>query len=172
MQRWLCVLFLFAPWAAAAEKPAVEVPPENQEKGARPALGGAEAMARKILDAIVKDDPAAVADQFFPAAAFDVLKDMPKPRDYHGQLVKWYVADIHREHERLKGATKVEFDGFNAGRCVWKVIGSEGNKLPYWSCYRNEFHAKVDGQRLSIGLKAMINWGKVWYVTHLGPIPS
>lgn len=148
------------------------VPPENLKKGTMPSDGPAEAMARRILEAIVADRPDDVQDAFFPADPFDALKAIARPREYHDQLVKWYTADIHREHARIKNLGPLTFDGFKVGSCKWKAVGTEANKIAYWSCYRNHFYAKGPKDRVTFDLRAMINWGTAWYVTHLGPIPQ
>jgi hypothetical protein len=172
---------------SAARAAAVTTPPENLAKGAMPPLAPAEAMAKRLLDAIVADDPDAVRDAFFPREPFLELKAIQKPGDYWDQLMSWFVADVHREHERLKPLGKLAFDSFAKGGCVWKDKGSEANKIAYWSCYKNRFYARPvvapeptatgakaakKPERVEIQLRAMINWGADWYVTHLGPIPK
>lgn len=148
------------------------IPEENLSKKTRPKLEPAEAMAARLLVAIAKDDAKSVVDEFFPKDAFRALKDIKDPDAYHTQLVKWFAADIHKEHLRLKDLGPLVYDGFKAGNCVWRDKGSEGNRIAYWSCYRNKFYAKSSNGRQELDLKVMINWGPQWYVTHLGPIPK
>lgn len=151
----------------------LQVPEENQKKGELPPPDTAVLMAKRILDAIQADDEKGVADDFFPAEPFDGLKAMPKPGDYYKQLVKWYEADLHKEHERVKGLGPLTFDTFRLGGCKWKEVNSEANKIPYWSCYGNRFSAKTAaGKKVDFGVRAMINWGKIWYVTHLLKVPK
>ena len=65
------------------------------------------------------------------------------------------------------------FDTFRLGGCKWKEVNSEANKIPYWSCYGNRFSAKTAaGKKVDFGVRAMINWGKIWYVTHLLKVPK
>jgi hypothetical protein len=135
-------------------------------------MTSAEEAARRLLDAILADKPDAVLDLFFPEGPFDALKDIAAPSRYHKQLVAWFVADVHKEHAKLKEATKLAYDGFVPGSCKWKEVGTEANKIPYWSCYRNKFFGKTEaGKRVEFELRAMINWGQSWYVTHLGKPP-
>lgn len=135
-------------------------------------MTSAEVGARRLTQAILADRPDDILDLFFPAAPFDALKAIAAPSSYHKQLVAWFVADVHKEHERLKGAVTLTYDGFERGSCKWKEVGSEANKIPYWSCYRNKFYAKTEaGKRVELELRAMINWGDSWYVTHLGKPP-
>jgi hypothetical protein len=145
------------------------VPQENRTQGALPDVSGAEAGARQLLLAVSSGDPALAADFFFPEEAFDRVKDLPVPARYHRKLVRWYQEDILKEHPRFKRGNwrleKVEL-----GRCKWKAVGTEGNKLPYWSC-RGSFVTATDGEwRRRLEIHVLINWGKRWYVTHLGPV--
>jgi len=127
------VLLLLAALAADAGP---TVPPENAERGERPDDSSARAGAGKLLAAIKADDPALAADFFFPADAFDLVKDLPVPGRYHRKLVRWYGEDIRAEHRRFKNSDW-QVEKIELGRCKWKEPGTEGNLLPYWSCRRN-----------------------------------
>ena len=63
---------------------------------------------------------------------------------------------------------------FKKGYCKWKAVNSEYNHIAYWSCYKSQIQVKdeITGNISYIKLKAMINWGQEWKVTHLGPIPK
>lgn len=149
----------------------VDVPPENKKKGEMPSLATATEMTKRLLDAIVADDASAVAADFFPEAPFLALKSIEKSDEYYKNLFKSFGADVHKEHERIKGLGKLSFDGLQKGECKWKDLDSEMNKIAYWSCYGSRFYAKTEaGKRVPFRLRAMINWGKTWYVTHLLPI--
>jgi hypothetical protein len=174
---------LGSPAAAPTPRPAAEpppaTPPENAAKGTLPDLASAEAMAKRLLAAIVAGDADAAVAAFFPRAPFLALKAIKSPGDYHDQLVRWFRADVQREHERVKSLGPLVFDGLRKGGCVWKEKGSEANAIAYWSCYKSRFFARPATppagkapQRLEFQLRAMINWGSDWYVTHLGPIPK
>jgi len=146
-----------------------EVPLQNREKGVRPGPDSALEGAATLLRAVTENDPALAHGFFFPADAFDLVKDLPVPGRYHRRLLAWYDEDIRAEHRRFRGGawqvSEVRF-----GSCKWKEPGSEGNKLPYWSCYKNLVVAR-DGERTRrLEIHAMINWGERWYVTHLGPV--
>ena len=145
------------------------IPPENQTKGASPSQHSAEAGAEQLLTALKTGDPAPAADFFFPAAAFDQVKDLPVPARYHEKLVRWYREDIQKEHARFKKG-EWAFEKLEMGRCKWKAIGTEGNKLPYWSCTRNFVTATDGSRKRRFEIRVLINWGQHWYVTHLGPI--
>ena len=146
-----------------------EVPEENVTQGSPPAASAAEAGAKELIAAIAAGDPARARGFFFPADAFDLVKDLPVPARYHRKLVGWYDEDIMKEHRRFrKGDWR--FEKLELGRCRWKEKGTEGNKLPYWSC-RGNFVTATDGNRKRrFEIRVLINWGRNWYVTHLGPI--
>jgi hypothetical protein len=110
---------------------------------------------------------------FFPADAFQKVKGIKDPDAYHKQLLKWFAADIRREHERLKAKGPWTMVSFKLGSCKWKEKGSEANALPYWSCFKSQLLLKNEkSETTRVELRTLINWGTQWYITHLGPIPS
>jgi hypothetical protein len=147
-----------------------EVPTENREKGQPPDASSAEEGARALFEAIKNDDPSLATDFFFPAGAFDLVKNMENPGNYWRKLESWYAEDIHEEHERYFGVHAMEFDHFELGRCEWKEPLSQGNKLPYWSCRNSRIFVRSGSKLFDYRVKAIINWGARWYVIHLGPI--
>lgn len=110
---------------------------------------------------------------FFPADAFNQVKGIKDPGAYHKQLLKWFAADIKRESERLKAGAPWQVESFKLGSCKWKEKGTEANALPYWSCYKSKLKLKnAKGETNQVDIRALINWGTQWYITHLGPIPK
>ena len=156
----------------AAATVTAPIPPENIGQPALPPTSGATVLAQRLVEAIAKDDPASVTDLFFPVEPFLVLKKIPRASDYHTKLVGWFVADIHREHNRIKQAATLLFRDWKPGHCVWKPIGSEYNQVAYWSCSKSRILADAGRQAVTIEVKTLINWGTDWFVTHLGPIPK
>jgi hypothetical protein len=145
------------------------VPKENQTKGEIPSVVSAEQSVALLLDAIQSGEPEKAAPFFFPKDAFNIVKDSSNPERYHSKLAKWYGEDILKEHLRFS-SKKWTFSKFEIGRCKWKDIGTEGNKVAYWSCVGNFVSAVADGQTRRFEIRVLINWGDKWYVTHLGPI--
>ncbi len=150
---------------------AIDIPKENRNKLPLSTIEPFDARAKDIVAAIKKNRSDEVLVYFFPEKAFESLKDIKWPSVYYKKLIKWYKADISREQERFKGKT-LEFKTVKMGRCKWKEKGSEYNKIPYWSCYRNKILVSSEGKEATIDLGTVINWGTQWYVTHLGPIPK
>ena len=148
------------------------IPQENLIQGVRPDMKSAEIMAERLLGAISRDEGDSSQDLFFPQDAFMALKDMPGAGAYYNRLVKWFKDDIHREHLRLKSASSLRFIKLKPGFCKWKAVGTEYNKVAYWSCYRAEISASAGDRIIAIPVKSMINWGANWYITHLGPMPK
>src|SRR4051794_5822158 len=61
----------------------------------RPATDSAQEAGRRLLQAIVHDDPQLAAEAFFPRAAFVQVKAMQKPERYYDKLFARFVDDIH-----------------------------------------------------------------------------
>jgi hypothetical protein len=165
------------PVAEPATEPAPEptgpvIPPENREKGVPPEASTAEEGARLLFEAIKQDDPSLAAEFFFPAPAFDLVKNMDDPSNYHRKLEAWYAEDIHAEHGRYFGVHAMEFDSFEMGGCTWKEPLTQGNRLPYWSCRNSRIIVRSGTKKFDFRIKVLINWGSRWYVIHLGPIRS
>ncbi len=170
MRRALVTLLIscVSPMALAAG----EVPAENQTAGKTPDVSTFEAKAATLLNAIEKNDPDSALPVFFPKEAFVQLKAIDKPEAYYEQLVTWFREDIAREHERLVVQDPLTFAGLKPGSCKWKAKGSEANSIPYWSCSKTQILVKVGKKTETLTVHARINWGKDWFITHLGPIPK
>jgi hypothetical protein len=164
------------------------IPVENKDEAKKPDFSSVQKTLNNIINAINTDNPEDVVNEFFPKGAFNQLKDIRFPDRYHKKLLKWFFDDIKREHGALKGK-KIQFISFQPGRCKFKKIGTEYNKIAYWSCYGSRFvvsleeenkgdeSIKKNSQKNSqktktIKIKALINWGPKWFITHLGPIPT
>lgn len=166
----LLTLLLAAEIAGA--KP--EIPQQNQTKS-KPKLETIEAYdPQPLLDQLNKPSSEEEWNPlFFPADAFDRVKGIKDPGAYHKQLLKWFAADIQRESSRLQTGGPWQVDSFKLGFCKWKEKGSEANALPYWSCYKSKLKLKnAKGETNLVEVRALINWGPRWYITHLGPIPK
>jgi hypothetical protein len=115
--------------------------------------------------------------KMFPRDAFLKLKDMPGSEQYYNKLLGWFEDDVKKEMAKHVNAVSFQLKEFKPGPCKWKKVGSEYNKVAYWSCRRSKASYSVtlkDGKEVSDTLEilTMINWGNKWFVTHLGPIPA
>jgi hypothetical protein len=134
----------------------------------RPAAGDADDKARRLFEAIQKDDPALAADFYFPRDAFLQVKAMADPGRYWDRLRKRFDSDIHAlhaAHPELAKATFVRFELVKRGG--WVKVGEEGNKLPYWVSRHSWLHYTVDGKPAKIEVRVLITWDDHWYITHL-----
>lgn len=167
--NFICVvLFEVASFAGEEINKPISAPSQNQMKGERPSFVDSEDMARRLLVAIEKDDSNSVHDLFFPEDPFLALKDIRDAKAYYRTLIDSFAADIHKQSIKFKSNGVLTFQKFKPGFCKWKDVGSEYNKIPYWSCYRSEIKVLQEGQPKVIPVKVMINWGAKWYITHLG----
>lgn len=154
----------------AADPP--RVPPHNaaslREPPARPPTGDAADKARRLFEAIVRDDPQSVMDFFLPREAFRLIKAIDNPDRRYDQLVAAYVEDIHELHRDLRGLDRAQYERFDLiRRGGWVVVGEEGNRLPYWVSRHSTIQYRVDGRPVRFEVRVLITWDDHWYVTHL-----
>ena len=150
----------------------IVVPPENDARLTqpipRPPPGDLAARAARLFDAIVHDDPARAMELFFPRGPFLVLKGIDDPGHYHDVLVGHFVRDIHALHAELPDLDRAHFAGLELShRATWQTVHSEANALPYWAVRHSLLRYTVDGTERSFEVKALIHWGRRWYITHL-----
>lgn len=146
-----------------------KIPTENALKGTPPGVESAFHGAQKLLNAFQSENPDLAMDFFFPASAFEKVKDSSNPSRYYQKLVQWYKEDIALESPRLRDSAWQVID-VTLGNCKWKKPGTESNRIAYWSCTRNTVTVKADEKQRRFDIQVLINWGKEWYVTHLLPI--
>lgn len=148
------------------------IPPENQDEKLKASLDSFDEPAKRLLSALEKGSFADVRDLFFPESPFLQLKAIAKPADYYKQLVSWYEQDFNREQTRFRGRGPLQFKAMKGGSCKWKAPGTEANKIAYWSCYKRKIELTAGDKTEVLEIRALINWGRQWYITHLGPIPK
>jgi hypothetical protein len=147
--------------------PNVATPVENIAGAKRPDFSAADVMARLIVEAISAGKAEIAVGAFFPKEPFLALKDMFEPDKYYLQLRSSFAGDLMKHKAKLADPT-LAFASFKPGFCKWKGIGSEYNRIPYWSCYHNKVFLNSPTRKAEIDIRVMINWGKEWFVTHLG----
>jgi hypothetical protein len=146
-----------------------EVPSENQIQGKEPPAG-LDTFISKVCSQLVAPPQGKIEDLFFPRDPFIQLKDIPQSGKYFDKLVEEFRADWQRAAKTISDATRGwQCGAVKKGYCKWKAVGSEYNKIPYWSCYRSNITVSDNkGKKETIPLKVIINWGKEWYITHMG----
>ena len=124
-----------------------------------------------LWDAIVTDEPERALPFFFPAAAYDQVKDIPVPsRDWKARLVAAYARDIRALHKRLGvGAASAKLKSFDVpdDRAKWVDPGHEMNKIGYWRVFGTKLRYEDDGKEKAFDVTSLISWRGEWYVVHL-----
>lgn len=134
----------------------------------RPPVGDAEEKARRLFEAVKRDDPSSVADFFLPRGAFALIKAIANPDRRYDVLFRAYVEDVHELHASQRDIARGTFARFElARRGGWTPIGEEGNRLPYYASRHSWLHYTVDGRPRSFEVRVMITWDDHWYITHL-----
>lgn len=129
-----------------------------------------QARAKKLFEAIQKDEPEIAMAFFFPREPFLALKDVKDPSAYWDKLVKEYKAHIHSYHKKLgKKAAEAEFDSFelNTKTQVYVAPKKEFNKNGYNKITKSKLHYKIGGKARHFEIATMIDNESKWYVTHL-----
>ena len=162
-----------APFAAAPSESATAEPPPDPANKLRPPLTSAdlEERAAHLLDAVVKNEPAAADDFFFPKAPFIPLKDVADPGRYFDQLLATYHRDVAALHAERKDWSGVSFVSFELGTPpTWVAPGKEYNKIGYFRTFGGKLRYRAGDKTKEMNVSTIISWGGRWYVTHLSPI--
>lgn len=153
---------------ASADAGALSVP---LDAGAPPApVDELQARAKKLFEAIQKDEPEIAMAMFFPREPFLALKDVKDPSAYWDKLVKEYKAHIHSYHKKLgKKAAEAEFESFelNPKTQVYVAPKKEFNKTGYNKVTKSKLRYKLKGKPRTLDVATMIDHESKWYVTHL-----
>ena len=160
---------------AQAEAPpiaATPIPAENlanlREAPPRPSFAADDERPRRLFQAIVQDSPDLARDFFFPREAFKHVKAMDESDRYWRRLYARFETDIHALHTQTPDLARAEYDSLELSRRgAWMRPGEEGNRLPYWAARFNRLFYRVDGERRSLELRVLIQWGERWYLIHL-----
>jgi len=129
-----------------------------------------QARAKKLFEAIQKDEPDIALQMFYPRDPFIALKDMKDPAAYWDKLVKQYKAHIHSYHRRLgKRADEAEFDvlELNTKTQVYVAPKKEFNKTGYNKVTKSKLRYKLRNKSYTFEIAVMIDDDGKWYVTHL-----
>ncbi len=141
------------------------------DSGAPPApVDELQARAKKLFEAIQKDEPEIAMAMFFPREQFLALKDVKDPSAYWDKLVKEYKAHIHSYHRKLgKKASECEFEALelNPKTQVYVAPKKEFNKTGYNKVTKSKLKYKLKGKSKTLDVATMIDLESKWYVTHL-----
>lgn len=141
---------------------------------AKPTLDSAhfQREARRLFEAIVKDDASLAARFFFPEIAYTQVKDIPDPSsDWKTRLYAAYEKDIHAYHRALgKFRSEATFDELRVAEELarWVTPGEEVNREGYFRVMRSVLvYRDHEGKKRELGVRTMISWRGEWYVVHL-----
>ena len=159
-----------------SDNPTTNVPEENRLQPPKPNLSQLSELAAKILNdlnsnQIPATSAATCCDAYFPHQEFLILKNLPNAKAYFNELTAHYKSDLSALTKVWPADETPEIKSFTPGYCKWKPAGSEYNHIPYWSCYKSTLALqwpKSSRATQTIKIRTIINWGKNWYVTHLG----
>lgn len=126
------------------------------------------AKAKKLFEAIVRDDPAIGEGFWFPKEPFIPLKDVKGPGKYWDNLHATYVRDIHALHRKRKSWEGATFVGIKLGSPPkWVPPGDEANKIGYYRTFRAKLTYKLDDKTWTLEVHTIISWQGEWFITHL-----
>lgn len=144
-----------------AEDPTNRVPP-GDDTAALNRLGG------RILDAVVRGDPAGARPLLFPRAPFLRLKAVAKPAAYHQKLWRQLRRDIRRLHHRCLDWRGVRLESLErVAPPVWVRPGQVYNRIGYYRTRYARLRYRLAGRRYTIFVHTLITWQGRWYLSHL-----
>ena len=134
----------------------------------RPAVGSAAERAKRLLEAIRRDDPAIAKDFFLPREAFLFVKAIAEPGAYWDRLYRRYEQDIHALHESLPDLADASFERLEIiRRGGWVDVREEGNRSPYWVSRHSSLVYRANGDEHRFEVRVLITWDDEWFITHL-----
>lgn len=154
--------------ASAASSSALAAP---LDAGPPPApVDELQARAKKLFEAIQKDEPDLAMALFYPRDPYVAMKDVKDPGALWDKNVKEYKAHIHSYHKRLgKKSAEAEFESLelNTKSQVYVAPKKELNKVGYNKVTKSKLKYKVKGKTRSMDVATMIDQDGKWYVVHL-----
>jgi hypothetical protein len=155
---------------AAASRAAVpaENSPSLREAPPMPPVGNLDEKMRTIFTAVREGRPELAMNGFFPREPFLRVKAIANPERYWNVLLRAYERDIRELHASIPNVAQAEFVRFEfSRRRTWQTVRSEANALPYWCVRHSRIVYRSGGREQSFEVRALIHWGREWFVTHL-----
>ena len=125
--------------------------------------------ARRLFEAIAKNDPELARDFFFPRAAYEKVKAIKHPgRDWDARLWKLFVRDVGDYHRKVGDAPVFVRVEVPIEKSEWMKPHREGNAIGYHRVKRAQLvYRDGEGKERSLEITSMISWRGEWYVVHL-----
>lgn len=126
--------------------------------------------AKKLFEAIQKDEPELAMAFFFPRETYVANKDVKNPGAAWDKLQRAYKLAIHAHHKKLgKKAAEADFEGLelNPKTQIYVAPKKEANKVGYNKVTKSKLKYKVGGKSKTLDIGVMIDNESKWYVTLL-----
>ncbi|PKN47617.1 MAG: hypothetical protein CVU59_02285 [Deltaproteobacteria bacterium HGW-Deltaproteobacteria-17] len=157
--------------AGAGKNP---IPWENRKETSEPPLPDedTEDRVREVFKGLARSRPDAIERWFVPLPVLTKIKDMHMASpDEQDRAVRSLHADLlARSRDRLarmlgrRAFGTATFESLELGACRFVGPGTDFNRLAYWTCEKNTVYYHVDGERKTLTVRRLINWGRSWYV--------
>lgn len=148
---------------AAAGDAGTDAPPA-------PPVDDLQDRAKKLFEAIQKDEPELAMALLYPRESYVALKDVKDPGAAWDKLQKAFKLAIHAYHKKLgKKAAEAEFEGLelNPKTQVYVAPKKEANKTGYNKVTKSKLKYRVGGKSKTLDVATMIDNESKWYVTAL-----
>jgi hypothetical protein len=155
-------------------KVAFKIPDENLFEPEEPPLPDVdtEEDARTLIDGLSQNNEKFYLSMSVPIDLMERIKDMhlgnkdserKAARRYAAKLRKGIKTKIKKilKKTSFTGAT---FESIVLGKCKWVGVQSNWNRYAYWICRSNVVYYHLKGDRKSLKIKKMFNWGKRWFI--------
>jgi len=162
------------PEARLPGSPADPVPWENRKETSAPPLPDedTEDRVRDLFRGLSRSRPDALDRWFVPLPILARIKDMHMgtPEEQDRAVRSLHAGALARGRDRLARLTgrrpfaSATFESIELGECRFVPPGADFNRLAHWSCEKNTVYYHADGDRRSLTVRRLINWGRSWYV--------
>jgi hypothetical protein len=169
-----------APGARAAAEPdmagpvAAPVPWENRKETSAPPIPDedTEDRVREVFKGLSQKRADALARWFVPLPVLARIKDLrlATPEEQERAVASLHAEALTRGRGRLarlierRGFTAATCESIELGECRFVPPGADFNRLAHWSCEKNTVYYHADGDRKTLTVRRLINWGRSWYV--------
>ncbi len=153
------------------------VPQENLVESPAPPIPDLETedLARAFVGGVGRGEHEKAMTFAIPVALMVRIRDMhmtelSRARVAARKLALKTRARIARTVQRLIKRGKMKdatFESIALGSCKFITKGADWNRYAFWRCTGSSLFYHVEGERKSLKIKEMINWGAKWYIVRL-----
>lgn len=153
---------------------AAPVPWENRKETSAPPIPDedTEDRVRELFKGLAGGRADALGRWFVPLQVLARIKDMHlgTPEEQERAVASLHAEAFARGRDRLarllarRPLSTATFESIELGECRFVPPGADFNRLAHWSCEKNTVYYHADGDRRSLTVRRLINWGRSWYV--------